>query len=150
MAANNRRGTQKVFTKLMVPVDVTHPGQLEKALAVAADLARHYGAGICYVAVTSSAPNTLGHTPDEAARHLDEFAAAQGETHGLDTSGHLVVSHDPAVDLDKSLLGAIQDTGADLVVADQNIFEISPDAIAETKICLTLFDGKIVYERTGV
>jgi predicted amidohydrolase YtcJ len=36
---------------------------------------------------------------------------------------------------------------ADLVVADQNIFEISPDAIAETKICLTLFDGKIVYER---
>jgi hypothetical protein len=36
---------------------------------------------------------------------------------------------------------------ADLVVADQNIFEISPDTIAETKICLTLFDGKIVYER---
>lgn len=36
---------------------------------------------------------------------------------------------------------------ADLVVADQNIFEISPDAIADTKICLTLFDGKIVYER---
>jgi predicted amidohydrolase YtcJ len=36
---------------------------------------------------------------------------------------------------------------ADLVVTDQNIFEISPDTIAETKICLTLFDGKIVYER---
>jgi len=110
-----------VFTKLMVPVDVTHPGQLEKALAVAADLARHYGAGICYVAVTSSAPNALGHTPEEAARHLDEFAAAQGETHGLGTSGHLVVSHDPAVDLDKSLLGAIRDTGADLVVVASHV-----------------------------
>ena len=36
---------------------------------------------------------------------------------------------------------------ADLVVADQNIFEVSPDEIAATKICLTLFDGKIVYER---
>jgi predicted amidohydrolase YtcJ len=39
---------------------------------------------------------------------------------------------------------------ADLVVADRNIFEISPDTIAETQICLTLFDGKIVYERPGV
>jgi predicted amidohydrolase YtcJ len=35
---------------------------------------------------------------------------------------------------------------ADLVVADQNIFEISPESIAETKICMTIFDGKIVYE----
>ena len=35
---------------------------------------------------------------------------------------------------------------ADMVVADQNIFEIAPDTIAGTKICLTLFNGKIVYE----
>ncbi len=39
---------------------------------------------------------------------------------------------------------------ADLVVADQNIFEIPLDAIAGTKVWLTLFDGKIVYERQGV
>jgi hypothetical protein len=36
---------------------------------------------------------------------------------------------------------------ADLIVLDQNIFRINPDKIAETRVDLTLFNGKIVYER---
>ncbi|MBA3010649.1 MAG: amidohydrolase [Proteobacteria bacterium] len=36
---------------------------------------------------------------------------------------------------------------ADMVVADQNIFKIAPENIAETQVLLTVFDGKIVYER---
>ena len=36
---------------------------------------------------------------------------------------------------------------ADMVVADQNIFKIAPKNIAETQVLLTVFDGKIVYER---
>ncbi|MCP3943872.1 MAG: amidohydrolase [Desulfobacteraceae bacterium] len=35
---------------------------------------------------------------------------------------------------------------ADIIVADQNIFEIAPDDIAKTKIWMTIFNGKIVYE----
>ncbi len=35
---------------------------------------------------------------------------------------------------------------ADMVVADQNIFEILPEKIAGTKIGMTIFNGKIVYE----
>ena len=36
---------------------------------------------------------------------------------------------------------------ADLIVLDQNIFKIDPDNIPDTRVDLTLFDGKIVYER---
>lgn len=36
---------------------------------------------------------------------------------------------------------------ADMIVTDQNIFTIDPDKIADTKIDLTIFNGKIVYER---
>ena len=34
---------------------------------------------------------------------------------------------------------------ADLIVMDQNIFAISPDTIPQTKVVLTVFDGKVVY-----
>jgi predicted amidohydrolase YtcJ len=36
---------------------------------------------------------------------------------------------------------------ADLIVLDQDIFRIDPDKIAETRVDLTIFDGRIVYER---
>ncbi len=36
---------------------------------------------------------------------------------------------------------------ADLVVLDQNLFEIQPEKILETKVLMTIFDGKIVYEK---
>lgn len=35
---------------------------------------------------------------------------------------------------------------ADLIVTDRNIFMINPDEIAATRVKLTLFNGKIVYE----
>ena len=34
---------------------------------------------------------------------------------------------------------------ADLIVLDQNLFEIEPQAISDTKVLLTLFGGKPVY-----
>ncbi len=36
---------------------------------------------------------------------------------------------------------------ADLVVLDQNLFEIFPQRIMETKVLMTVIDGKIVYKR---
>ncbi|GGH18733.1 Nucleotide-binding universal stress protein, UspA family [Cribrihabitans marinus] len=110
-----------MFSKIMVPVDISHPGQLTRALTAAADLGRHYGAEVCYVAVTSSAPGTLGHTPDEARGHLAEFSEAQAAAHGHRACCHLALSHDPAVDLDRTLLAAIEETGADLVVMASHV-----------------------------
>lgn len=38
---------------------------------------------------------------------------------------------------------------ADLVVLDQNLFEIAPERISDTKVVLTLFEGKPVYGNPG-
>jgi predicted amidohydrolase YtcJ len=38
---------------------------------------------------------------------------------------------------------------ADLIVLDKNIFEIAPERISETKVLLTLFEGKPVYGYPG-
>ncbi len=45
-------------------------------------------------------------------------------------------------------LGSIS-TGklADMIVLDQDIFKIDPDKIADTQVDMTIFDGRIVYER---
>ncbi len=36
---------------------------------------------------------------------------------------------------------------ADMIVLDQDIFNITPDRIADTKVDITIFNGKIVHER---
>lgn len=105
-----------MFSKIMVPVDLRHVDRMQKALAVAADLARLYSVGICYVGVTSPEPSDLGHRPEEFAEKLDSFAKGQADMHGQATTSHMVVSHDPTAELDDSLQDAVRQTGADLVV----------------------------------
>lgn len=110
-----------MFNKIMVPVDLAHSEKLQRALGCAADLARHYGAEIVYVGVAAATPGSVAHTPQEFAEKLAAFAEAQGTTSGLKTSSHPVTSHDPSSDLDPSLLKAIDDTQADLVVMASHI-----------------------------
>ncbi len=105
----------------MVPVDLRHTERLGHALATAADLARHYGAETCYVAVTAPEPSALGHSPAEVGDRLKAFGAAEARQHGHRATTHLVVSADPAIDLDKKLHAAVAETGADLVVMASHI-----------------------------
>ncbi len=105
-----------MFSKIMVPVDLRHPERMQKALRTAADLARLYSAGVCYVGVTSPEPSDLGHTPQEFAARLAGFAKGEAAQHGHDATSHMVVSHDPTVELDKTLLGTVEELGADLVI----------------------------------
>jgi nucleotide-binding universal stress UspA family protein len=100
----------------MTPVDLAHAKTLEKTLKCTADLAAHYKAPVVFVGVTTGTPSSLAHTPQEYARKLDAFAKEQGAKHGYEASGHAMTSHDPAVDLDPTLLKAVEETGADLVV----------------------------------
>lgn len=105
-----------MFKKIMVPVDLRHPDQSEWAIGVAADLAKHFLAETIYVAVAGPEPSELGHTPDEARARLDAFGTDQARRHGHQVGTHLIVSGDPAVDLDRKLLSAVDETGADLVI----------------------------------
>ncbi|MCT4369289.1 universal stress protein [Yangia mangrovi] len=110
-----------MFTRIMVPVDLTHVDRLAKALNVAGDLAAHYGAQLVYVGVTAATPSAIAHTPEEYGERLADFAKAQGLAAGVTAGAHPVITHDPAVDLDPALVKAVAETGADLVVMASHI-----------------------------
>ena len=105
-----------MFNKIMVPVDLAHMGELEKALTVAADLSRHYGSALCYVGVTTSQPSAVARTPEEYELKLRAFAHEHAPDSGHEPTARVYKSHDPAADLDDILVQAIDDVGADLVV----------------------------------
>ncbi|MBR3371246.1 MAG: universal stress protein [Rhodobacteraceae bacterium] len=105
-----------MYRKVIFPVDLTHVDHLTKALQTALDLAIHYKAEICFVGVTGTAPSPVAHTPQEYERKLQAFAQEQGAAHGLKSSATACISPDPTIDTDKTLLGAIEDLGGDLVV----------------------------------
>lgn len=110
-----------MFKRIMVPVDLTHADKLDKALSCAGDLAAHYGATLVYVGVTAPAPSAVAHSPEEYAKKLAEFAASHGDKNGVAAESKAYTSHDPAVDLDPTLLKAVGETGADLVVMASHI-----------------------------
>ncbi|WP_417434010.1 universal stress protein [Hoeflea sp.] len=110
-----------MYKKIMVPVDLAHADKLGLALDTAAKLAKTYSAPVTYVGVTSSAPGPLGHNPAEYEKKLADFIATQASTHGIETYGKTIVSHDPAVDLDNALIKAVDETGSDLVVMATHI-----------------------------
>lgn len=105
-----------MYSKIMVPVDLAHKGDLDKALKTAADLAQHYKIPVCYVGVTSAAPSSVAHNPQEFEKKLEAFAQDEAKKHGHDASSKAYASHDPTVDVDDTLLKAVKDVGADLVV----------------------------------
>lgn len=110
-----------MYGKIIVPVDLAHAGTLEKALAVSADLARHYKAELHYVGVTATTPGAVAHNPAEFAEKLQAFAAEQGAARGVDIKTHAVTSPDPVRDLDDTLRHTVDELGADLVVMASHV-----------------------------
>jgi len=111
-----------MYSHIMVPVDLAHADKLEKALQCAADLAKLYQASVCYVGVTASTPSSVAHTPDEFSKKMELFGQEQALKHQLsNVRSTSYISHDPAVDLDDTLMRAATDTGADLVVMASHI-----------------------------
>ena len=110
-----------MYKKIMVPVDLAHTDKLEKAVATAADLAKHYQAALQMVGVTASAPSSVAHTPEEYAAKLAEYAAAEGKKQGVEIGSHAIVSPDPTIDLDDKLGREAHDIGADLVVMASHV-----------------------------
>ena len=110
-----------MYRKIIVPVDLGHADKIEKALAVSADLARHYHAELHYVGVTTSAPGAVAHNPAEFAEKLKAFAAEQGAARGVDIQADAVTSPDPVRDLDDTLRRTVDELGADLVVMASHV-----------------------------
>lgn len=105
-----------MYRKIMVPVDLAHLPQIAKAIDTAADLARLYGASIAFVSVTAETPSAIAHNPVEFAQTLEAFARSEATRLGVETSARAYTATDPTIDIDRTLIGAVEDTGADLVV----------------------------------
>lgn len=105
-----------MFQRIMTPVDLAHVERLGNALDCAADLAKHWGVPIVYLGVTSSAPSSLAHNPEEFGQKLGAFAEQQAAKHGVEASAHTAIAHDPTTEIDDALMRAIGETGTDLVV----------------------------------
>ena len=110
-----------MYSKIMVPVDLAHVDRIEKAIATAADLARHYSIPLLFVSVTAETPTSVAHNPKEFADRLTAFGAEQSKARGLKIETASYTSHDPAVDLDQRLLGAAEEQGADLIVMASHV-----------------------------
>jgi nucleotide-binding universal stress UspA family protein len=110
-----------MYTKIMVPVDLVHVERLGKAIDTATDLAKHYGIPLCFAGVTAEAPTEVAHTPAEYARKLDAYAAEQGNRHGLSITSIACASHDPAIDLESTLIAAAKANAVDLIVMASHV-----------------------------
>lgn len=114
-----------MYRKIAVPVDLFHVGQITKALEVAADLAKHYGASLHFIGVTAETPTAVAHNPQEFSQKLAAFGKEQANTHGVTVSTGAHTSTDPAIDIDKTLLRAVVESGADLAVMQSHVPGIS-------------------------
>lgn len=105
-----------MFSKIMVPVDLAHADRLAKAITIASAVARADNAELVYVGVTPPTPSGVAHNPREFAAKLDAFAATEKAVRNLRITDHVVISHDPSIDLGERLVEAARDMNADLVV----------------------------------
>ena len=110
-----------MYHRIALPVDLAHTDRLDKAIATAADFAKHYSASLTFVAVTAAAPSEVAHNPSEFSEKLDKFVAEQSVLHGVNISAKLAICHDPAVELDEALSNAFHETGVDLVVMASHV-----------------------------
>jgi nucleotide-binding universal stress UspA family protein len=105
----------------MVPIDLEHAERLGKAVDTAAALAARFDAPLVFVGVTPTAPGPAARSPEAYGRKLAAFAEAAGARHGVTAESRTLVCHDPSAELDKTLLKAVEETGADLVVIASHI-----------------------------
>ena len=110
-----------MFDHILVPVDLRHKDQMEKALTCAADLAKHYSADIHILGVTSAAPSEVAHNMSEFQEKLNAFAEEQSAAKGASFEAKAVVSHDPAIDLGEVLVDQTKAHNIDLVVMASHV-----------------------------
>jgi len=107
--------------RILVPVDLEHVDRQEKALAVAASIAKAEGAEIRYFAMTGTAPTGAAANPSAFADALARFAKGQAVLRGVATSFKAATAHDTSVELPRAILAAGEEFDADLIIMASHI-----------------------------
>jgi hypothetical protein len=117
-----------LFRNIMLPLELAHADQYEKALTVACDLARQYNSPVTIVGLSAHEPDGDAPQPAAHAHELDRFAAEQMARHGVSMTARALPSGNS--DFRDMLDEQIWSVGADLVLiastlADQFIHTAS-------------------------
>jgi len=105
-----------MFKHIMVPIDLAEKDSLRRAVEVAVDLARHYGARLTLVSVSGGIQGKVSHSHEEYGRRLALFADEIAAAHGIGVESLNYGVPDPSVEVDQKLIQAIEELKADLVV----------------------------------
>lgn len=105
-----------MFKHIMIPVDMAHEENMERAAKAAADLAKLHDAKLTMVSISGGPLAGKAHSSESSPEMVESYAKAQGDKHGVEIGTHVLESHDVSVDVDRKLLDAIEMIGADLVV----------------------------------
>jgi nucleotide-binding universal stress UspA family protein len=109
------------YTHIMLPINLEHADRMGKAIETALALAVQFGAKLTFVGVTSELPGMSAQNPAEFKDKLSALAQRHGENLPQGAQSKMYVAHDPTAQIDRILLDAIQDVGADLVVMASRI-----------------------------
>ncbi len=105
-----------MFTHIMVPYNMADREKCAKSIKVAGDLARRHDARMTLVSVAGGINGMVSHSVDEMERLLSAYAAQVGAAERVEVDSRFYDVPDPSVEVDRVLIKAIGDTGADLVV----------------------------------
>ncbi|MEL6774794.1 MAG: universal stress protein [Pseudomonadota bacterium] len=105
-----------MFTRILVPIDLAHLEALSKATHAASVLANAAGARLVFLGVTPSVPTAIAASPQEFEAKLQAFAREQSTAHGVPAQAKVIVTGDPTTDVDRRIITAAEEVGADLVV----------------------------------
>ncbi|MBE1285866.1 MAG: universal stress protein [Rhodobacteraceae bacterium] len=105
-----------MFSHIMVPVDLHMTEPVSKALDVAVDMARTYGARVTLVNVTGDMVTAAPHGEAQAADALGQVAERLADKAGIAVHTKVVFSHDVPAEVNAILRETAETLGADLVV----------------------------------
>lgn len=105
-----------MFKHIMVPVDMAHEENMDRAAKAAADMAKLYDARLTMVSISGGPLASKEHSSKTSPQMVEDYAREQAETHGVEIGTHVLDAHDVSVDVDRKLLDAIEKMEADLVV----------------------------------
>jgi len=110
-----------MYSTIMIPIDLEHTDQMEKALTVGTDLVKTYNAKVHLVGITQSSPTEIASTPEEFAEKLSTYADTCTDKYGVPFISHTETSHDIAIDLDHVLSHVAEAIHADLIVMASHV-----------------------------
>ncbi len=105
-----------MFSRIMVPIDLAHQDALGKAVDIACSMAREHKAELCFVSISGELPSEIARSSGEYREKLQAFAERKAQEYAIPTQALTLASPDPGAEVDRKLLRAIEDIGADLVV----------------------------------